>query len=64
MATMTIEIPDHTGPVLYMAGGITLIRSQYQATVPGARLYVDIWQGTDPSTGQLYQGWHWAIYYD
>ena len=61
---ITIEIPDHTGPVLNMAGGITLTRESFQAKVPDARLYVDIWQGTDPETGQMYQGWRWMMYYD
>lgn len=61
---ITIEIPDHTGPVLYMAGGITLTRESFQAKVPDARLYVDIWQGADPKTGQMYQGWQWMLYYD
>jgi hypothetical protein len=61
---ITIEIPDHTGPVLNIAGGITLTRQSFQAGVPDARLYVDIWQGTDPKTGQMYQGWLWMLYYD
>jgi hypothetical protein len=64
MGVMTIEIPNYAGPILYMAGGITLIRTQHQATIPGAKLYVSIWQGTDPATGQLVQGWRWALYYD
>lgn len=61
---ITIEIPDHTGPVLYMAGAITLTRESFQAKVPDARLYVDIWQGADPKTGQMYQGWQYMLYYD
>lgn len=61
---ITIEIPDHTGPILYMAGGIALTRESFQAKVPDARLYVDIWQGADPETGQMYQGWQWMMYYD
>lgn len=63
MTTIEIEIPSFTGGTLLMAGGIVLERTQYQCIVPGARLFVDIWQGTDEA-GQLYQGWHWAIYYD
>lgn len=58
-----VEIPNHTGDWLLLAGGVLMLRSQHQCTVPGARLYVDIWQGTDEA-GQLYQGWHWAMYYD
>lgn len=59
-----VDLPSGHYDDLLMAGGLVLKRTQYQATVPGARLYVDIWQGTDPATGQLVQGWRWAMYYE
>ncbi len=58
-----VDLPAGHYDDLLMAGGIILRRTQHQCAIPGARLYVDIWQGTDEA-GQLYQGWTWAMYYD
>lgn len=63
--TVEIDLPPGHYDDLVMAGGITLRRQpQQHARVPYGVIYVDIWQGLDPATGQLVQGWRWAMYYD